>query len=335
MMKRIVKQATAKHRIFVMLIAASALACADTPEPILRIYLPREKIMTEDTLTLGTIAILRGEQSTVQLAQKLGLGRFAVNGQQIVIERQTIKSRLASSGIDPALVEITGAEKVLLRRDEKTIAAGRIIEVATEFMRRLLAENFPNHPDGEVIVIKEPRDILLPHSGGEIRLLARENTYSRQTKRRIWVGVFVDGQEVDGREVIFSIHFKVKRLVASIDIPQGMMIGPGNSEIETIESPTPQEHGWQPPYGLVSSKYITKGRVIDRSCAGPAQAPMVIERRQTVMIKIQTPVLYVTSSGVSMEQGRVGDFIRVRSDNGNGRVIVGKVLPDGSVSPTF
>ncbi len=329
------KSNRSKKWLLMILVAAAVTAYAQAPEPVLRIYLPREKIMTEDNLTLGNIAILRGEKDTLALAKKLGLGRFAVNGQQILIQRQTIKSRLASSGIDPTRVEITGAQEILLRRDEKTIPAERIISVATEYMNRLLKEKFPNHPDGEVIVIKQPNEISLPHSNKEIRLLARENNYSRQTKRRIWVGVFIDGKEVDGQEVIFAVNFKIKRLVASIDIPPGMMIGPGNSKIETIESATPQENDWQPPYGLVSSKYITKGRVIDRACAGPAQAPVVIERRQTVMIKIQTPVLYVTSSGVSMEQGRVGDFIRVRSDNGNGRIIVGKVLPDGSVSPTF
>lgn len=299
---------------------------------VLQVYLPRQKVMTQENLTLGSVAVLMGDEKLRDLAKGLGLGKFAVTGQQIVIDRETIRSRLAGIGIGGSAVVITGAETVTLMRDEETVPAERIIEAAQQFLDE---HHQSGMPKGDIVLVREPEGLPVPRGGGDIRLLAREGQYSRQHQRRIWVGIFQDGKEVGGREVLYSVSFKQRRLIASIDIPKGGMIGPGNTEIEVVQANEPQAAGWEPPYGLVAQKFITKGRVIDASCAGPAEAPLIIQRRQAVLMKIETPGLYITSSGVAMEDGRIGDIIRLRSDSGSGRVVAGRVMPDGTVEPIF
>jgi flagella basal body P-ring formation protein FlgA len=54
------------------------------------------------------------------------------------------------------------------------------------------------------------------------------------------------------------------------------------------------------------------------------------------MIRLETAMLYVSSFGEALEDGKVGQFIRVKvGDVRESRTVVGKVSPDGSVSPVF
>jgi flagella basal body P-ring formation protein FlgA len=296
----------------------------------LRIYLPREVVVKADSIQLGEVGIMQGDEEAVARARQIGLGRFALTGQHIVIDRPTILSRLASNGIKTPEVVLSGAERVKVKRDEKVISGRRFVEVASVFLKTQAGYESVS----DIALVREPKDWVLADEGGEIRLVAKLAKYSRKDKARVWVGVVRDGIEAGGCEVGFDLKYERRRVVATVDIVGGVAISPENVKVETTMASAPEPAGWSVPYGQVAKRRIKNGSVITGNVVGPVELPVVIKRRQTVVMKIETGGLYVSAVGVALSDGKAGEFIRVKGPN-NSRIIVCKVKTDGTVEPVF
>lgn len=77
----------------------------------------------------------------------------------------------------------------------------------------------------------------------------------------------------------------------------------------------------------VAKKTLTAGRPISLSSLGD---PVVIQRGQSTKLVFNAGDLVITASGVSLEPGSVGDWIKVRNID-SGRIVNGTVSSDGSV----
>jgi flagella basal body P-ring formation protein FlgA len=297
----------------------------------LRVYLPREVVIKSDSIKLGSVGIMQGDEVLSATAKEIGLGKFALTGQQIVIDRQTILSRLASNGIRADEVAISGAGQVTVKRDENIIGGARFEEVAKSYLKVR-----PGYETvGEIKLVRKPKDWVLADDSGEIQLAARMSRHSRKDKAKVWVGVVKDGAEVGGCEVAFDLKYKRRRAVATVDIAEGVVISPENVRVEKMSANSPADVGWSAPYGLVAKRRIKKGSVLNGSTVGPVEPPVVIKRRQTVVMKIETDGLSISALGQALSDGKVGEFIRVKGLNRNSRIIVGKVKQDGTVEPVL
>ncbi len=65
-----------------------------------------------------------------------------------------------------------------------------------------------------------------------------------------------------------------------------------------------------------------------------AQTAVLVRRNETVLIRLERPGILVTAMGTSLQEGRTGELVKVRNSDSS-RVIVCKVMPDGSVEPAL
>jgi flagella basal body P-ring formation protein FlgA len=304
---------------------------ADDVEAV-RIYLPREVFIQGQEISLSQIGVVRGKKSMVNQAGAVTMGRFSLAGQKVVIDRQTILSLLASEGIDKELVKFSGSEKVTIRRNEKVISGKRIAKFAKNYIEQL---RNPKKSNGKFIIVREPKDFVLSDDSADIQLKANMSRYSNSRRVRVWVGIYCNGVEIDGREVIFDARYEQRRAVAAVNIPQGAKLTPNNIAIEIVQADEPADAKWLAPYGMVATRNIVPGRVIDSKVASMPEPPVIIERRQNVLMKIETGSLYISAQGIAMQDGAEGDIIKVKNQNANGRCVMCRVLSDGSVEPLF
>jgi flagella basal body P-ring formation protein FlgA len=249
-----------------------------------------------------------------------------------VVDRGTILSRLASEGIKASEVTISGAERVNIRRDEEAIGGERFVEVAKEFLKA--QSQYSEASKIEPVLM--PKGWVLNDCEGQIRLVPRRVDTRFASKPKVWVSILVDGVEKGVREVIFKLRYNRPEAVATVDIPVGTVIGPEHIEIKSVVSNIPKSSKWAPPYGLVAKRTIREGSVVTDKMAGPPEAPVLITRKQQVYLKIETGGLFVSALGEALEDGKVGDYIRVRRGMSNdSRVVVGCVRPDGTVEPVY
>ena len=296
----------------------------------LRIYLPREVTIKDDAIKLGQVSIIRGKESLVARASEIALGRISVPGQKIVVARSMVLSRLACNGIPVSQVALTGAEKITVRQQQRIIKGSEFVELASSFLKK-------NPPAGSVCQvnpIRIPKDLVLPGVSKDIKLSLRLAGSGARNQAKVQIAVLADGKEIEVREVTFRLKYNCRRVVTLAELVAGTVISAKNVKIEKSVSNYPEPADWKPPYGLVARRKLRANTVIRSDMIGPAKPAVVVGRNQTVVIRIERPGILVTAIGKAMQDGRAGEYIKVRNVDSQ-RIILAKVNEDGTVEPIF
>jgi flagella basal body P-ring formation protein FlgA len=122
--------------------------------------------------------------------------------------------------------------------------------------------------------------------------------------------------------------------VALADIPAGAAISPENVKIEEVLSDYAEPPDWSPPYGLIAKRRIPANAVISSNTVGPVKSEVLLKRNQMVVIRVDRPGLLVTALGKAIQDGRAGEYIKVRNVDSR-RIILARVTEDGTVEPVF
>ena len=278
------------------------------------------------------ILVMRGDEKMIEKVSGTSLGKFSKTGQEIIIDRNTILSRLASSGIKSSSVSFSGSERVTVKRDEETISGEDFVEVARSF---LMSDATISLAD-EINLVRMPRDWVLPDRSSSVKLVPRKSGYGTKAWGKVWVAVVKDGVETGGYELVFNIKYKQQRTVAVTDINKGAAINSRNTKIETFMANTVAPMGWSPPYGQVARRLIRKGSIVGGNMTGNIEIPITLKRNQLVVIKIETPGISISNIGQVQADARTGELVKVKVGDGRAaRVIVGRVKSDGTIEPIF
>jgi len=317
----------------VILSVALSLACSPVfskAEPVLRIYLPREVQVQDEEITLGEVAVIRGQGDAVGPAEGINLGRFAMPSQQMVISRAMILGRLAGSGFDASAVEFSGAEKVMVRQNIQIVRGERIVQVAETFVKGNLQDKSACRYEA----VGRTADFVLPAEAQKIELVPSLVAGGAQNRTRVSVAVYADGKEIGRREVEFRLEYFCREAVALREIAAGEIITKDNVKITEEISSDAEPSDWQAPYGLAAVRRIAANSTITRGMAGPVRREVVVRRNGHVAVVFERPGLSVTAVGKAMEDGRAGDCIKVRMQiKDSPRIIYAKVNDNGTVEP--
>ena len=299
----------------------------------LRIHLPREVTIKDDTISLGEVSIIRGnlrESELAAKASKITLGRISVPGQKIVIDRSMVLSRLACSGIPVSKVTLTGAEKITVKRQQQIIKGSEFVELANAFLKK----NLPAGSVRQWDPIRIPKDLAVPEKSKDIKLSPRlvKNIAGNQAK--VQIVVIENGKQIGECEVTFRLKYDCRRAVTLVDIPAGAVISSENVKIESAISSHPEPANWRLPYGLIAKRRLPAKTVLQPHMFGPVKPVVIVGRNKNVVIRIERPLLLVTAIGKAMQDGRAGEYIKVRNLDSQ-RIILVKVNEDGTVEPVF
>jgi flagella basal body P-ring formation protein FlgA len=296
----------------------------------LQIHLPREITVKHKYLSLGRVGIIRGEKSLEAKASEIALGQISVPGQKIVIDREMVLSRLACNGIPSWKVKLTGAEKVTVRQEELTISSDRLVKSASSFLEK----NPPGASVCQFNPIRIPNDFIVAGTGKNVSLSAELLPSRAANHAKVRITIRSDGQEAGTCEVVFGLKYSRRQAVTKADIPGGAVISHENVKVEKTESSYPEPAGWTAPYGLIARRFIPAKTVIQPNMVRGAKSPVIAKRNQKLVIRIDMPGFLITAVGTAMQEGRAGEYIKVRNVDSK-RIILTRINEDGSVTPVF
>jgi len=313
-----------------VLMSANSGAGTQQDDSALRIHLLREITIDSNIPNLARVAIIRGNESLVGKAGKVTLGRISAPGQKIVVDRSIVLSRLACSGIPASKVTFTGAERMTVGLQHQIIKGSEFIAAALAFLKK----NLPDKSICQFDAVGIPKALVLPGESKDIKLSARLVKSSVRNMGKVRITALCDGKETGLRDLTFRFKYNSRRLVAQVDIPPGTVISPENVKAEKVISNYPESADWIAPYGLVAKRSLPAKTVIRPGMIGPARPQVLLKRHQNVVIKINMFGLLVTANGKTLQEGRLGEYIKVQNADSQ-RVILAKVNEDGSVEPVF
>jgi flagella basal body P-ring formation protein FlgA len=283
-----------------------------------------------NVISLGQIGIIRGKDTLVAKASEVALGRISMPGQEIVLDKSTVLNRLVCSGIPASNVTLSGAEKTTVKKQQEIIRSEEFINMAGLFLESSLSTESVS----DLKLIRSPKDFIVSSKGKEVKFSPRLDKNNTTNQATVKIIVFQDGKEIGYRDVTFRVKYNRQRAVTTTDIPIGTLITPENVKIEKTSSDYPQPANWSPPYGLVARRRLPANTVIRNNMAGPMKPAVVVKRNSNVTIRLEKLGLIVTAIGKATQDGRVGDYIRVRNIDSQ-RIILAKVNEDGSVEPVL
>jgi len=296
----------------------------------LQVYLPREITVKDDRLLLGQVGLVRGGNCLAEKASQILLGQISVPGQELVIDRTMVLSRLACNGIPASKVTLLGAEKVRVKQQQQTIKGNDFIKRASAFLKG----NSLTASVCRFESLSTPHDFTVPETGKSVELQPRLVRNCPANQAKVQVAVLQDDKQVGLREVNFRLKYDCRRAVALVDIPAGAVINSDNVRIENTVSDYPEPADWKLPYGLVARRNVPANTILGANAIAPAVRPVVVERNQSVVIRIDMPGLLVTAVGKTLEEGRAGEHIKVRNIDSQ-RIIMAKVNEDGTLEPVL
>jgi len=309
-----------------LLVAATAPAGAD--EPAVTVRLAPATLVDGDTLTLGDLAIVRCDDAGVyRRACGVALGRAPWPNETIRIDRRTVLSRLVASGICPEGVEFVGSEQVAVTRFGQRVSPEEIVLAA----RKVLPEGGQGQPGPVWRLAGMPREMFVPASH-RVALVPTPDAESPNGRLRVTVSALAGMRRVSSRMVEFTASHRVRQAVATKDIAPGARLTPDNVEIRTTRCTTPESDDWQVPFGRVASRPIAAGAIVHGALAAAPRRAVVVKRNEPVIMRIAGDGFVISAIGQALEDGRPGEFIKVRNIDSK-RIIVAKVAPDGTVVP--
>lgn len=296
----------------------------------LRIYLPREAKLEKEVITLGDISVIKGDQAMVDKAGAIAVGKFSMPFQSMGFSRAMILGRLASNGFAKKDITITGAEKIVISRQSNIIKADELIKTAKAFLKESMPSDSVNHFEQAGVV----QDIELPGNTGSVKIVPSLCKSDSSGKVKVNVTIMSSRQKIAGRQIEFRQVFSANKIVATDNIKQGQVLSAENTQVTENVEGAKQSSKLQQPYGLIARRNIYAGNVITEGMIDSPAQKIVIKRNDNVAVTINKNGLFMQAIGKSLEQGRVGDFIKVRMQISNlSRVIYAQVKADGTVEP--
>ena len=294
----------------------------------LHVHLPRAVRMKGKEIRLGGLCIIRGaDAKLVAKASNIAMGRTPWSREKIVIDHRTILSRLAASGISAKDVRLTGAAKATVTRDEVVFDAERLVRTAEAFLKKAR----PSQDQSQWRLLRKPEALLVPEAD-DIQLKPRLGSLS---EGYVYVEIAaVSGErELGVARVPFKQLYSMRQLVAVRNIPSGGVITADNTKI-TVVSISRKPSEWKSPYGMICSQSVRAGGVIRPSLWKSRKPIVVVRRNKGVQMKIQMPGFIIVATGQALEDGRVGELIKVRNTDSK-RIIMARVGADGTVTPVY
>lgn len=313
--------------IAMLTLALGAVAAAE--EPALKIYVPRTIQVDGNQMRLDSICVVRGgDDELVRKAATVALGRTPFAGEEIVIDRNTILSGLAAIGITQK-VEFNGALNVTVTRNQRLVEAARIVKAAEDFV----AENHMGSSTMSYKPLGGVKEIVLAGVRGELTLEPRLAKDSRADLVKVEVAISVAGHEQAVREVTFKLAYAVRQAVAVQDMPAGTVVSTENVKIEIRWSDRAGED-FVSPYGMRTASAVKAGDVLCPSMLKASAAPATIRKNQSVVLKIERTGFQISSVGVALQDGRIGEVIKVENIDSR-RIVSARIGDDGTLAPVY
>jgi len=305
----------------------TALAGAEAP---LRLYLPRNVMVNSETMSLGMIAVVRGDdRGLVKKAVATPLGRAPWSKEKLVVDRRTILTCLASNGIEVEEVEFAGAAEVSVFRKEITVNVDDVGKAALVFLQK----NSPA-PDGvRYELSRRPKAITVP-SHGPVDLHCQLDGNPPQGFLKVNVQAFVNQRPQAQTSVLYRLVYTNRQVVASKEIPAGEVITDQNTRINKVASGLPEQPEWKPPYGMVARRLVRPGTVIRQGLFREPIEKVIVKRNEMVTVKIEADGFVISCLAKALQDGRLDESIKVRNIDSN-RIIIARVADDGTVRPPF
>jgi flagella basal body P-ring formation protein FlgA len=314
------KKTTSSLFLFLFLIASPALC--------LVIELRKEAQVTTDEILLGDIAEITpaGVEATLWANQRVS--RAPAPGKNKVIQTSSLITYLRN---------VKGAKNINWLGTDNTVVRRQGIELNEEQLKQIIAEylaqNLERLPDADLrfTSVRAPGKIIIPT--GDLTYTVTPSNPEIIGSSSFSIIFKVNGKTVKNCSVRGKLEAMADVTTAAVSIQKGSIITANQLEIRRqdiskLDTPYVSIAGVT---GMLAKRTIRAGKAID---SRNVEQPPLIQKGEPVKIVATRGGLQLSTNGVALMDGRLGEFIRVKNIRSK-KLIYCKIDAPGIVSVEF
>ncbi|THB80030.1 MAG: flagella basal body P-ring formation protein FlgA [Desulfobacteraceae bacterium] len=313
--------------VFVWIFAMCTLMCQvshaeNTPGMTIRIN--TFATVEADRTLLEDISVINAPGFLAEEFGKIEVTRSPKPGGVKTLTKAQIESSLRSKKDLLEGVELTIPDKIYLKRSGQEIQENEVKQLLESYLKKML-------PDGVEFTLERIRiSGLETYPGGRLGLYFSGGVQDSGGRISLSADVLVDGEKTDRLSIHGWVNVFSRRLCATTDLIKGQVIR--SSDVQPRRVNISRSKG-----ELAVSMSQVEGKVLkmdfgtgDLIRIDQVHTPPVIRKGEMVQLVAQKSNLMITASGISREDGYMGEAIRVENLS-SGKLIRGRVRERSTV----
>jgi len=281
-------------------------------------------------VTLGDIAVVRcDDPTTAAKLQAIPIGAAPMPGKSRSLDTAYIKVRLRQRKFDPAAINTTWPEAVVVTTRALVIAGAHLVAAGKE---AVLAQ--APGGDGETVITcnRVPPDMMLPE--GALDLKAELLGSFVGASRLVKVTAVVDGQPCASHTICYRVQRFADVVVARKGVDRGKLIADDDvarerREIDVTAGNAPYDDTAK-VVGLRATRALRPGDIITR--ASVAETP-AIKRGDKVWVTAVCGSIRVAAEAIACADAAAGSSVRLKNPT-TGETFLAKIDAEGRASVT-
>lgn len=296
----------------------------------LTVTVAAETIVPGPSISFGDIADISGDDlQRIRYLQSLRIGGAAPPGGRLQFTRELLGSKLAAVGADFSGIIWNVPDQVSIVTDSQQVAGQKIIDAGMNFLQSRLGSS---NADLEIEAFGYQEDLAVPV--GDLSLQC-ELPYGVRKGGPTLVNVTVqaNGRIFTKIGVRYTVRIFDTVLVASRAIGADEPLNTGNVVLQRMDT-APLGNGYLTGYrqidGMIARRPIAPGAVLTEISL---EKPVMIKRGTNITILARKGDLEVGAPGLAMQDGTLGQIIRVQNLTSK-RYLTAKVISSDAVLVT-
>ena len=314
--------------IALMTIVCAARGYGAEPTPI-TIELKPTMATKAKTITIGDLANLKGgADAERQRIARIDIADAPAGNRSLTIRARQVEFRLRLAGLPTSLFRITGAEETVVTGIRERMNAESIVNAARETLQRRL----PWPADDLSIALVHPIVAELPPiADWETPVLKVEPQSPNVSlgRSQINVSIIVDGELRMTLPVLFEAKLLQKVAICRGAVQKGEILTEEKlfSERRPIEPNNRATLPFEQVIGAKAARAINPGVAIgsaDVEVTASTDTALLVRPRQAVKMIVRLGAVNVVATGEAMQEGRLGQIIRVQNLDSK-KVVAGRI----------
>jgi flagella basal body P-ring formation protein FlgA len=308
-----------------MLCACLSTAGAVFAAPVGTVRLHERADVSPGEVQLSQIAsVSASDQAQAKALGQLVVARVGAARTEVRLSQTEIARILARQG---ATLEWRwhGAHEVALRVVAHEVAAAQIVERAEAALRQALQGCCELQA---LQVLSRPATLRL--APGEVTLTARVRDAAPQRRMVAEVHVLLDGKLQRSVPVSFEVRATAQAWVAAREMRAGQVIAEADVRREAAELPA--LHGATLPPAVIGQRLVRDASAGQAIASTLVQRVALVSRQDEVSVEMRSGAVQLTSRGVALSDGELGQRVRVQVGDqkltarvaGAGQVVLGQ-----------
>jgi len=319
-----------------LVLAALALATSAPAWAAVVVRLAPEVSVQKDEIVLGDLGTIEGDEPLASRLRQLRLGPAPLVGGRQHLDRDTLRNRLRSAGVDPAKIQLVLPDRLVLTRAFQVVPGAAIVEaVKREALLRLGSRSGTGEGGGALALVPAGRvdDLRVPT--GEVMLDARVHEGPAGSAfLAATVAVKVNGRDYQTLSMTFRVGRYQQVVVAARPLEPKTVLGAADFRVDSLAStelPADALTRITDPLDLEVLRPVKPGEVITPRML---RQKIAVKRGEIVTLILEARGFRITTQGQAAEDARRGDTVRVVNVTSK-RDVLGKVEGPGVVRVPF